>query len=616
MDNDNEKDSCREMDSIKFISDNYVDYSKYCSKTRSYAGIFDGCKESYRHLIFASRIYDKTLVKAPAVIGEATKISVHGDSSVEGVLLSSGCQYNYFPLFDVQGNWGGKGFPAAASRYLKCKLSEIAKLIYLDFINYADWTIGEAGFSEPIYLPSLLPYCLLSGTTSIPVGMPVPNIPPLNIMGLIDFYIDTLNNVKDKHYPIPDVGDCYIDLDRNSVEDIIRTGKGRIWYKAKMHKEGLDTVVIDSRTPQSSFDKAYNKVSWYVDNDYIDYNDESTSTTNRHVYRITDLSQISQDDLYEKLKKVMANTITYTFIVEEESTAVYCGLDYIVKRSLEYLTKCVLRKLTKDKKKDEHSRDIYLAIEALRNSNKFKDIPKMSDKELLELVMSFGFSEDISKGALNHTISYLTKSHKKELDKILSSIEELSSIIDNPTNYIIGLYQNLKSKLNPIYSSRQHSELLEDSSLYKYAKVSGDTITISSDTSGSIVQNRLMLLSNEGWLRAESINTSIDTKLSMIINNYHYDKLTGDTKKYLVALSSEGVRVVEVSSINYIDKRIYKTKSDSTKLIKFISTNSETVQVTLSDNKSVEVKCSDCITGRLSYPTYVGDNPTDITTKD
>ena len=134
-------------------------------------------------------------------------------------------------------------------------------------VDYADWIDGEAGLPEPLYLPSLLPYSLIMGTTSIPEGMPVPNIVPLNFMQLIDFYIDTLKKSKIKHYPLPDVGDCYVDLNRVDTLKVVRTGAGRLWFKPKMHTEGDDAVVLTSRTPNRAFGKAVDALNWYIDYD-------------------------------------------------------------------------------------------------------------------------------------------------------------------------------------------------------------------------------------------------------------------------------------------------------------------------------------------------------------
>ena len=90
------------------------------------------------------------------------KTHVHGDSSIYGVLVNMACKYNRFPLFNSKGNFGGLSFEQSSSRYTEAYINDVARLIYLDLLDYADYEDGEVDNQEPRYLPSLLPYCFLA----------------------------------------------------------------------------------------------------------------------------------------------------------------------------------------------------------------------------------------------------------------------------------------------------------------------------------------------------------------------------------------------------------------------------------------------------------------------
>jgi DNA gyrase/topoisomerase IV subunit A len=589
-------------DSIELISENYIDYSKYTSKTRSYSGIYDGLKESYRHLIYASKSYNKHLVKAPTIIGETMKYSAHGDSSVEGVLKSCGCPYGNFPLYDTHGNWGGRGFPAAAPRYIECKISRRAELMYLNFLDYADWIDGETGLKEPEYLPSLLPYSLLSGNTSIPVGMPVPNIPPLNCMQLIDFYIATLTN-SEKHYPIPDVGECYIDLNRKEVENMSRLGKGKIWYRAKVVRESSNTLVLLSQTPKNGFSKAVDRCQSWIDNNQVEYYDESGISGDRHVFIIPDKSSVTLDQLEDKINRAMNCSLTYTFIFEDNGNAVYCGLDHVVSKSLGYLRTCIIRKFNSALSKCNQNYEVFKAIEDLRASDQFPSIIKMTTSELRSLIIGFGYSEDIAKQATSKAITYLTVSHKSEMDQTLEEITRLKKLIEDPTDYLVSLYEELKSELKSFYDSRKHSVLLSEANFSYKAKISDGQIEIS-DNDGIDFNSHVIMISEEGWLKPLSINNQVESKYSMTINDYKYDKIVSDMHKYLVVIYDNYVAAIETSKITG-DKRLYKDWKDSRGLIACTSTDNDSILLKTESGSTISININSFIKSRVGYPTKV-----------
>jgi DNA gyrase/topoisomerase IV subunit A len=93
---------------------------------------------------------------------------------------------------DTQGNWGdsSRGIEASAERYIEGKLSTLAEHLFCDSIEYAEMVPGEIDKDEPKALPALLPLCFINGSSGIPSGLPTLNIPTLDLVGMIDYYLE------------------------------------------------------------------------------------------------------------------------------------------------------------------------------------------------------------------------------------------------------------------------------------------------------------------------------------------------------------------------------------------------------------------------------------------
>ena len=96
-------------DATEIVGECYKELSKYVTRTRAYASATDGLKAVYRRVVYAAKAYNKK-VKSASIVGEALKYHPHGDSSVYDALIQMTCEYNWFPLFDGKGNFGGQGF--------------------------------------------------------------------------------------------------------------------------------------------------------------------------------------------------------------------------------------------------------------------------------------------------------------------------------------------------------------------------------------------------------------------------------------------------------------------------------------------------------------------------
>jgi len=162
---------------------NFVDYASYAILDRAIPDLRDGLKPVQRrilHTLFTMQ--DGRFHKVANVIGETMKLHPHGDASIGDALVVLA---NKDLFIERQGNFGNvlTGHPAAAPRYIECRLTPLAleTLFDPDLTEFAPSYDGRA--TEPVALPAKLPVALLLGAEGIAVGLSTRILPhnPLEV---------------------------------------------------------------------------------------------------------------------------------------------------------------------------------------------------------------------------------------------------------------------------------------------------------------------------------------------------------------------------------------------------------------------------------------------------
>ena len=104
----------------------FLDYASYVIMDRAIPDLRDGCKPVQRRILHTLfEMNDGKYHKVANVIGEAMKLHPHGDASIGDALVVL-ANKEYF--IEKQGNFGNilTGHPAAAARYIECRLTPLA----------------------------------------------------------------------------------------------------------------------------------------------------------------------------------------------------------------------------------------------------------------------------------------------------------------------------------------------------------------------------------------------------------------------------------------------------------------------------------------------------------
>ncbi|MEM9175052.1 MAG: DNA topoisomerase IV subunit A [Myxococcota bacterium] len=218
------------------MKDHFIEYASYFILDRAIPELRDGLKPVQRrimHTLF--KMNDGRFHKVANVIGDTMKLHPHGDASIGDALVVL-ANKDYF--IERQGNFGNllTGHPAAAPRYIECRLTELAleTMFHPALTDFVDSYDGRS--EEPVVLPTKLPVVLMTGTEGIAVGMST-KILPHNLPEIWAAQIAILKKKKFKLFPDFPQGGL---MDVSAYED----GAGKVDLRAKIESRDKKTVVI------------------------------------------------------------------------------------------------------------------------------------------------------------------------------------------------------------------------------------------------------------------------------------------------------------------------------------------------------------------------------------
>src|SRR5712692_9105043 len=228
------------------VDRSFLDYASYVIRDRAIPNLADGLKPVQRRILWAlHQMDDGRFMKVANVTGETMKYHPHGNQSIDDALV---VLTNKRYLIEGQGNFGNvfTGDPAAAPRYIECRLTELARAELFNDALTEFVPSYDGRNQEPITLPSKLPLLLMLGTEGIAVGMSC-KILPHNFPELLAAQIAILKKQPFK---------CLPDFPTGGLMDArdYRDGQGTVKVRAKIKAKDDSTVVIKEIPPTTTTD--------------------------------------------------------------------------------------------------------------------------------------------------------------------------------------------------------------------------------------------------------------------------------------------------------------------------------------------------------------------------
>ncbi|WP_333983289.1 DNA gyrase subunit A [Ectopseudomonas khazarica] len=236
------------------LKQSYLDYAMSVIVGRALPDARDGLKPVHRRVLYAmselGNDWNKPYKKSARVVGDVIgKYHPHGDTAVYDTIVRMAQDFSLrYLLVDGQGNFGSvDGDNAAAMRYTEVRMTKLAHELLADLDKETvDWVPNYDGTEQiPAVMPTKVPNLLVNGSSGIAVGMAT-NIPPHNLTEVIDGCLALIDNaelsVDDlmQYIPGPDFPTAGIINGRAGIIEAYRTGRGRIYIRARVEVEDID----------------------------------------------------------------------------------------------------------------------------------------------------------------------------------------------------------------------------------------------------------------------------------------------------------------------------------------------------------------------------------------
>ncbi|MGN0832016.1 MAG: DNA topoisomerase IV subunit A [Kiritimatiellia bacterium] len=220
---------------------NFRQYSAYVICSRAIPALEDGLKPVQRRILHS--LWEKDdgrYTKVANIVGHAMQYHPHGDASIGDALCvlanklwGKGLGY----LIDGQGNYGSllTGMPHAATRYIECRLTELARKEVFNRKTTAYVPNYDGRKEEPVYLPAKIPLLLMLGADGIAVGLST-SILPHNFIELMEAEIAILQKKPFQVYPDFQLGGI---MDVSDYQD----GLGKVKLRARIERDGRNLVI-------------------------------------------------------------------------------------------------------------------------------------------------------------------------------------------------------------------------------------------------------------------------------------------------------------------------------------------------------------------------------------
>ena len=466
----------------------FLEYASYVIRDRAIPNLADGLKPVQRRILWA--LHDKDdgrFIKVANVVGHTMQYHPHGDASIgDALVVLANKRY----LIEGQGNFGNifTGDPAAAPRYIECRLTDLARTeLFNDEIT--EFVPSYDGRNrEPVTLPSKLPLTLMLGTEGIAVGLSA-RILPHNFPELLEAQIAILKKQPFKCLPDFPTGGL---MDARDYQD----GKGSVKVRARIKARDESTVVITEIPPgtttdslMASIEDAAGKGKLKVKsiNDFTSENVEIEIKCPAGVdaekmvdalYAFTDC-EVSIASRIVIIKDNRPVELTVSEVLRENTTQLVA----VLKRELELREKQLLDELHyRTLERIFIEERIYKGIEKCKTNEAvlaavydgFKPFKRQLVREMVDADV-----EKLLQVRIRRISLFDINKHREEMEKTKADLEETRKYLKGLTKYVIGHLEALLEKYGQQYprlttKSARHEEVDVKAAAFKAFKLSYD----------------------------------------------------------------------------------------------------------------------------------------------
>lgn len=549
-------------------------YAEHVILERALPRVEDGLKPVQRRVLYAmytqNLFPDKPYKKSAYIVGETmAKYHPHGDSSIYETMVRMAQDFSLRdPLVDGHGCFGSiDGDGAAAARYTEARLAPIALELLRDLEkDTVKWALNyDDSLKEPTVLPGRFPNLLVNGSYGIAVGLAT-NIPTHNLAEVIDGVIAQIDNPRIsllellKYVKGPDFPTGGYIINASDMENIYKTGKGRLLVRSKTHIEngpnGKKLIVITEVPFQVNKAKMLADIMKLSDekkgvlSSISDIRDESDMNTGMRA--VIELRRDADPE------KVLAYLYKYSdlqasfgvnIVAIAEGKPVQLGLLEINRYYIEHQREVERRRVRHDLDKARLDEEIYSGLLiAIQNIDEVIKIIKGSPNVRTareRLREAFSLSERQATAILEMRLQRLTALEVETIEQKLKELRELIAYLEGLLASKSKLMELIKKNLLDIkrkYKSPRRTVILKEAPAESHTeqdfKVVEDAV-VSIDAAGNVKR-----VSAKNYSRsAKELEGAQEAEIPVIILNSKTDErlLAFSSKGYAYSLGTEDI---------------------------------------------------------------------------
>jgi topoisomerase-4 subunit A len=466
----------------------FLDYASYVIRDRAIPNLADGLKPVQRRILWALHEKDDgRFIKVANVVGHTMQYHPHGDASIgDALVVLANKRY----LIEGQGNFGNifTGDPAAAPRYIECRLTELARTeLFNDEIT--EFVPSYDGRNkEPVTLPCKLPVTLMLGTEGIAVGLAA-RILSHNFPELLEAQIAILKKQSFKCLPDFPTGGL---MDARDYQD----GKGSVKVRAKIKTKDESTVVIKEIPPTTTTDSLIASIEDAVQKGKLKVKSINDFTSENVEIEIKCPSGVDAEKLVDALYAFTdcETTIASRIVVIKNNRPVELTVSEILRENTEKLVDTLKRELQLKEQKLQDELH-YRTLERIFIEERiYKQIEKCKTSEAVTAAVYSGFKpfkrqlvrdivdadvERLLQVRIRRISLFDINQHRAEMEKVKADLAETRKNLKNLTRYVIGHLEALLGKYGPLYprlttKSARHEEVDVKAVAFKAFKVAYD----------------------------------------------------------------------------------------------------------------------------------------------
>jgi len=469
------------------VNRSFLDYASYVIRDRAIPNLADGLKPVQRRILWALHEKDDgRFIKVANVVGHAMQYHPHGDASIgDALVVLANKRY----LIEGQGNYGNiyTGDVAAASRYIECRLTELARTeVFNDEIT--EFIPSYDGRNkEPVTLPCKLPLLLMLGTEGIAVGMSS-RILPHNFPELIEAQIAILKKQPFKCLPDFQTGGL---MDAREYKD----GAGQIKVRARIKVKDESTVVIKEIPPTTTTDSLIGSIEDASHKGKIKVKSINDFTSEEVEIEIKAPAGVSADQLVDALYAFTdcEVTIASRIVIIRDNRPVEMTVSEVLRVNTDQLVVILKRELTLRESKLQDELHFRTLERIFIEERIYKRIEQCKTNEAVMAAVYEGFKpfrKELVRDIIDADVERLLQvrirrislfdinKHREEMQKVKTDLEETRKNLKNLTKYVINHLEVLLAKYGPVYprltKSSRYDEVDAKEVAFKSFKVAYD----------------------------------------------------------------------------------------------------------------------------------------------